>query len=158
MAHMAENRIMMLIDVLLREWVPLGNGVAQANCIALLPHQPTIYILTREGAIVYVGQTSDLKIRIAQHNHNARMINARWDTVHWFSPGVPDLSLRLQLETILICACLPERNRAVLLVKNGAGKLCEVKFGKKNKHNQVSIEVNRALQEAEEETCPNPST
>jgi hypothetical protein len=128
-----ETPLVMLVDVLLREWLPKGNGVISAHGGAVFPHTPTIYVLTREDTVVYVGQTGNLKIRIAQHNINPRMLNARWDTVHWFSPGIADAPTRLQVETILICACLPERNRSVLLVKNRAGKLCEVKFGKRSK-------------------------
>lgn len=128
-----DTRALRLFDVLLQDWLPAGNGLMRAHMSSVFPHTPTLYILTRDEEIVYVGQTGDLKIRLAQHACSPRMALLRWDTAHWLSPGVPGPADRLQFEAMLICALLPEANRAIMLVKNKAGKLCEVRWGERTK-------------------------
>lgn len=122
-----------LLDTLLTHWLPSGTGVMRAMRSHLLPHTPTVYFLTFDEEIVYIGQTGGLKTRIAQHNANPRMAGTAWDSVSWFQPGVPDSSLRLQLEAMLICGFLPIRNRAIMLVKNKKGRFAEVRFGNRTK-------------------------
>lgn len=118
-----------LLDVLATEWLPVGNCIESKDLSSPLPHRPTVYLLSREGDIVYVGQTQDLKVRMAQHNSNPRMVAVGWDTINWFDPGIDDLATRLQIEGILICAFLPVKNKAIMLVKNKKNQLCEIKFG-----------------------------
>lgn len=121
-----------LLDVLATEWTPTGNCIESKDLSSSLPHRPTVYLLTRGGAggeIVYTGQTQDLKVRMAQHASNPRMVTVGYDTINWFDPGIPDLSTRLQIETMLISAFLPMKNKAIFLILTKAGKLAELRFG-----------------------------
>jgi hypothetical protein len=132
-----DNAFTALLDTLVTWWCPAGTGVKSQARSMPFPHRPTVYLLLdttpRGGALIkYVGQTQDLRVRLAQHNANPRMCTSHWDTVWWLDPGIPELSQRLQLETILMCAALPELNRAVMLVKTKQGRLAEVRFGQRS--------------------------
>lgn len=117
----------------------MGTRLESAARGQPLPHRPTVYLLTSltsepsvgaGDAVAYVGQTQDLRVRIAQHSANPRMCASPWDRIHWFDPGIPDEHERLRLEALLICAVLPELNKAIMLVKNKQGALCQVRFGR----------------------------
>lgn len=105
-----------------------------------LPHRPTVYLLTSitlsstgpEDRIIYIGQTQDLRVRVAQHAANPRMCSEGWDKIMWFDPGIPDEHERLKLEAVLICAVLPVLNQAIMLVKNKKNQLCQIKFGRRS--------------------------
>ena len=128
-----EQKALGLIDLILQHWLPAGHGIMHTCRSMALPHTATIYLLVFDSEIVYIGQTGDLKVRTAQHNANPRMAGTAWDTIYWFQPGIPDQSTRLQLEAMLICGCLPIRNRALMLVKNKLGRFSEVRWSDRGK-------------------------
>lgn len=131
------------LDVVTQEFCPPGSCL-ESKCLSEpLPHKPTVYLLTREGFITYVGQTQDLKVRMAQHAANPRMAVLGYDTINFIGgPGL-DLDTRLQVEAMLICACLPPKNKAVMLVLTKQGRLREIKFGCKGALGRAVRSANR---------------
>ncbi len=77
-----------------------------------LPIEPTagIYLLLNETGIVYVGQSSDVRRRLAQHRAEGKK---RFDYAQWYA--LETENARLIVEGCLILLHRPEHNHAVCL-------------------------------------------
>lgn len=81
-----------------------------------LPATPTVYCLVNaKDVIVYVGQTSCLRRRIAQHVSNPRIERLEWDSVHVFAPQILSQHRRLQIEAVLMALAVPKGNQLLAL-------------------------------------------
>jgi len=86
--------------------------------------QPGVYALyTRDGEILYVGQSSDLATRLAQHKRDPSKAAA---VAFAFVPET-SLDKRLELEGIEILRRRPPLNNA-LLIRVARGRLYEIRY------------------------------
>ena len=90
---------------------------------------PGIYMLLLQGKVVYVGQTSHLLLRLAQHRAEGRKQFSKALVYH-----MPDSSEseRLWTEGALICLYRPPANRA-WNVGMSDGKVWEIGFGRRRR-------------------------
>lgn len=87
-----------------------------------LPASPVagVYLLLAESAIVYIGQSQNIRQRLRDHRREGKK---RFDHAVWYP--IPDKMSRLLTEGILILAELPMYNRQVALGLSG-GKAWEL--------------------------------
>ena len=94
-----------------------------------LPMIPTVYLLVDDkDTIVYVGQTSCLRRRIAQHVSSPRKEKLSWASVYCFSPQVMSQHRRLQIETVLAALAIPKGNRLIALRRTRYDNWREVRW------------------------------
>ena len=86
---------------------------------------PGVYLLSRDGVVVYAGQSGDLKTRFRQHRKEATKV---FHTASFYRLG--DEMSRLQTEGILILYFLPKYNRGLNLGM-AADRLWAVKWKRK---------------------------
>lgn len=130
MSRLDDTRHRELIRTLAVYYVDQDDQLAHVVRGERAPELPTVYLLCAESKVVYVGQTHNLRIRLAQHEGNSRVRNTGWDRTFYFRPGIVSRHKRLVVETCLIVTMLPPANQAVLLRKNRFGNLCPVRFSK----------------------------
>lgn len=86
----------------------LADALSEAVLRARPGVVPGVYLLWRAGELVYIGHSGDIARRLAQHRKEATKV---FDRATFFD--VPDHSLRLRTESVLILAALPAYNRHV---------------------------------------------
>ena len=102
-----------------------------------IPEIPTVYVHLLDGQIEYIGQTSNLRKRMARHELDRGKGKRYWDHIAFFVPGIPDLQKRLVVETILIAAVRPSGNKALLL-RLSHGNLSEIRYRRKGRRRKAS--------------------
>lgn len=86
---------------------------------------PGVYLLFDGDSLVYVGQSSDIELRLKQHRKERKKSFNFALLYH-----IDSLEDRLRLETILIMALLPEANKGLNLGLH-KGRVWEVKWKRK---------------------------
>jgi hypothetical protein len=93
------------------------------------PVQGVYRLLDASGTTVYVGQSSNIKLRLAQH----RKEQTKLFEYALIIPQIDDLSQRLRAETVLIMTHMPKYNRGIN-IGLAAGQCWEIKWpGRRNK-------------------------
>lgn len=87
----------------------------------LEPATSGLYLLYAGAELVYVGQSSNIGVRIVEHQRSDKAFNT-----FRFYP-MPDLSSRLRAEGILILKYLPKYNRALNLGMS-EGRVWEIRW------------------------------
>jgi excinuclease UvrABC nuclease subunit len=81
-----------------------------------MPQIPTVYALLDDSdTVLYVGQTKNLRLRLAQHANSSRKAKLNYSKVAFFTPHLPSRHQRLVLESILTILTIPADNRIVAL-------------------------------------------
>lgn len=104
------------------DWRPEAELLDGERC-------PGIYLLLQTGKVVYVGQTSHLLLRLAQHRAEGAKQFSKALVYHM--PG-SDESERLWIEGALICLYRPPANRG-WNVGMSQGKAWEIGFGRRRR-------------------------
>ena len=94
-----------------------------------LPMIPTVYCLVNAlDSIQYIGQTSCLRRRIAQHVSDPRKEKLKWDRVLCFSPRILAQHRRLQIEATLTALAVPPGNSLIALRRTRYNNWTEVRW------------------------------
>jgi hypothetical protein len=129
MARLTDPKTRELIEVLSLYYCDNSDRLTIKERGEELPPTPTVYcMLDVKGTIVYIGQTKNLQQRFRQHEAGSPGKAKHWRAVAYFVPGIENLHRRLQVETILICACVPAQNKSVLLTVTKNGHLSEIRY------------------------------
>jgi hypothetical protein len=80
------------------------------------PAIATVYLLLDEKHnIVRVGQTCNLRRRLAQLVNNPKVQRLNWTSFAYFAPQIKHVHKRLQVETCLAAVCCPPGNTLIAL-------------------------------------------
>lgn len=131
MAHLSETRHKALMETLALHYSDQDDRLGCVRRGEVAPEVPTVYLLCDGKKVLYVGQSYNLRLRIAQHEANPRMSTSDWDRTHYFRPGMVSRHTRLLVETCLICAMVPPLNQAILIRLNKRGNLCPIGYSKR---------------------------
>ena len=124
-----ELRFKELIEYLSVFWSNTEDKLMKWERGRTLPMIPTVYLLVDEkDNIVYVGQTSCLRRRIAQHVSSPRKEKLSWAAVYCFSPQVMSQHRRLQLETVIAALAVPKGNSLIALRRTRYNNWREVRW------------------------------
>lgn len=111
-----------------------------------MPIIGTVYLLLNDkGDILRVGQTNNLRRRMAQLVNNPKVQRLNWTSVGFFAPQIKNIHKRLQVETCLATICCPKGNGLIALRRKADGTWREV---------QWSIDEAEKKRKAALETCP----
>lgn len=102
-------------------WAPDGD---------IEPGTPGVYALFDDGVPVYIGHSSNLPRRLAQHDHEGSKSYSSTKVYHR-NPQLSSESFRLQLESLLILYYLPKYNKGLNLGFASPGKVWEIKWSRK---------------------------
>ena len=91
--------------------------------------QAGVYLLLKQGEVVYVGQSSHMLLRLTQHRAEGKKCFNK--TLVYHMPASEE-SERLWVEGAMICAYRPAENRA-WHVGFSDGKCWEIGFGRKRR-------------------------
>jgi hypothetical protein len=83
---------------------------------------PGVYLLFDDAALVYIGQSHDIRARLAQHRRES--LKTFHSAKFYY---VPDLVSRVKFEGILVLFHLPKYNRALNLGLH-EGRVWEIKW------------------------------
>jgi hypothetical protein len=115
-----------LVALLARDWIDQEDQLAYCGRGCVVPELGTVYILCNQrNEPLYVGHSSRLRLRLAQHEANPRIAATAWDGTFFFIPGQEQLHKRLLAETILIAALCPPLNRGIQLQRGKGGRWYE---------------------------------
>lgn len=115
-----------LVALLATDWIDQEDALAYLPRGGVAPDLGTVYILSTESdEVLYVGQTSRLKMRLAQHEANPRMAGTAWAGTWFCIPGQEAQCKRLVAETILIAALNPPLNKGIQLQRGKGGRWIE---------------------------------
>jgi hypothetical protein len=93
----------------------------------ILPCVATVYcLLDSENNIKYVGQTKNLRLRIAQHANSPKKARLGYERIAWWSPQIVSPHSRLVLEAILTVLAIPVGNSCVALRRTRYGTFTEI--------------------------------
>jgi predicted GIY-YIG superfamily endonuclease len=120
-------------DLELRELVELPSITGASG--GSIPPKPVIYFVSHDNELQYVGQTSNLQLRMRQHWRDGRFPpygelrssnDTRW-VLFWQEEN--DKILRLRYETAYIALLRPILNKAILLRLYDKGrKVTEIRW------------------------------
>jgi len=119
-------------------WMKKDPVLGKAYTLEETPSTPSIYFLCDDAEnILYIGQSRNIGMRMAQHHSNAKMrskIEDRWTKTYWVQPEIKDEYIRLRWEAVFILLCNPEVNVALALRKRAKGSgWSAIMFGNRKK-------------------------
>jgi len=118
-------------------WMKKDPNLAIAYTLEETPRLATIYFLCDDkGTILYIGQSKNIGVRMAQHESNAKMIkklDGEWAKTYYIQQEIKDEKIRLRWEAVFILLCNPRVNQALALRKAKVGTGWHaIRFGNNN--------------------------
>lgn len=112
--RLPELRCKELISYLALHWANCSNDLEVFQRGITVPPIPTVYLLLdSRDTIKYVGHSSCLTRRIAQHVANPGKEKLLWTKIGYFAPKIISKHRRLQVESALIALAVPEGNKVI---------------------------------------------
>lgn len=103
----------------IHEWA-LNRLLSQARLTDFVDPVPAVYLLYKNDDLIYIGQSSNLRARLADHARTKGH-----DKFEWYHE--PDLVSRIKTESVLILALSPTLNRALNLGLD-KGRVWEIRW------------------------------
>jgi excinuclease UvrABC nuclease subunit len=91
-----------------------------------MPQIPTVYLLLNEEKIVYVGQTKNLRLRMAQHANSSKKARLNYNRIAFATPQIVSPHNRLVLESVITTMAIPPGNQVVALRRTRYGCWVEI--------------------------------
>lgn len=91
-----------------------------------MPQIPTVYLLLNEEKVVYVGQSKNLRLRMAQHANSPKKARLGYDRIAFATPQIVSPHNRLVLESVVTAITIPPGNQVVALRRTKYGCWIEI--------------------------------
>jgi len=129
------NKFQEIVELIFARLMGLDPKLQEAHEVIEATEMPGIYFLVdgETNEILYIGQSRNVKMRLYQHQANARMrskLDGRW-TKTLYSTHIPSEYIRLQYEGALILLVKPPVNQTVCVRSRLHGGFAQVHFGRR---------------------------